>query len=88
MKSILFYWGKGAEVRVKIIKEIHACNKKNQACYLNHIAQKIELTHVAIKRHIDLLTEEGYVKEINPEGKPIFLALTKKGENINKEFQK
>ena len=88
MKSILFYWGRGAQVRVKIVKEIHSCNKKNQACFLNQIAQMIDLSHVATKRHIGILIEEGYVEEVNPEGKPVFLQLTKKGERIAKEFQK
>lgn len=88
MKSILFYWGKGAETRVRIIQLIHECNQKKQACYLNQLAQKMNLSHVAIMKQLGLLIEDGYVREMNPGGKPVYLELTSKGEEINKEFQK
>ncbi len=88
MKSILFYWGKGAETRVAIIKIIDTNNKKNEPIFLNQIAQTINLSHVAIMKHLSLLVEEGYVREVNPNGKPIFLELTTKGQEIAHEFQK
>lgn len=87
MKSILFFWGKGAETRVSIIKIIHDCNQKKLPCYLNQLAQKMNLSHVAIMKQLGLLIEEGYVHEINPDGKPIYLELTTKGQEINMEFQ-
>lgn len=88
MKSILFYWGKGAETRVRIIQLIHECNQKKQPCYLNQLAQKMNLSHVAIMKQLNMLIEEGYVHEVNPDGKPIYLELTIKGQEISKEFQK
>lgn len=88
MKSILFYWGKGAETRVTIIKIIGECNQKRQPCYLNQLAQKMNLSHVAIMKQLDLLREEGYLHEINPDGKPIYLELSLKGQQIAQEFQK
>lgn len=87
-KFILFYWSKGAEMRVKILNEIHKCGKAKKPCYLNQIAEKLGVSHVAVKKHLDLLVDEGYVKEINPEGKPVYLNLTKEGVNILADFRK
>ncbi len=87
-KSILFYWSKGADTRVKLINELSRCNKNNKACYLNLLAEKLKLSHVAVKKHLDLLVEQNYIKEINPEGKPVYLELTEKGLNVLKEFKK
>jgi predicted ArsR family transcriptional regulator len=86
MKTILFYWSKGADVRRKIIKIIKEAQGKNEPIFLNRIASILELTHVTVKVHLDLLVEEGYVSVINPEGKPHFLNLTKKGEGLYREL--
>ena len=86
MKTILFYWSKGADIRRKILKIIADCESRNEPCYLNVLAEKFGLSHVAIRKHLDLLREEGYVKILNPEGKPNYLALTKKGVDVLKEF--
>ena len=32
-----------------------------------------------MKKHIDLLIEEGYIEQVNPKGKPIFLKLSEEG---------
>jgi predicted transcriptional regulator len=86
MKTILFYWSKGAETRVRILKSIHECGVKGEACYLNTIAVSLKLSHVGIKKHLDLLVDEGYVRVINPGGKPVFLELTRKGLDVLNEF--
>ena len=86
MKTILFYWSKGADVRRKIIKIIKEAQGKNEPIFLNRIASILELTHVTVKAHLDLLVEEGYVSIINPEGKPHFLNLTRRGEALCKEL--
>ena len=88
MKSILFYWSKGAEMRVRILFEINKSNNSNKPCYLNLLSKKIGLTHAAVKKHLDLLVEENYVKEINPKGKPVYLELSKKGLEVLNEFNK
>lgn len=88
MKTILFYWSKGAETRVRIVKEIANCVRKGEPCFLNSIAAKLEISHVGIKKHLDLLIEEGYVKVINPGGKPVFVELTYKGNEVLAEFSK
>lgn len=87
-KTILFYWSKGAKMRVKLLNEIHKCNKRNEACYLNLLAEKVKLSHVAVKKHLDIMVEEDYVKELNPNGKPVYLELTEKGIEVLKEFKK
>ena len=87
-KSILFYWSKGAEMRRKLIKIIGDSEERNKPCFLNVLAKELKLTHVAVKKHLDLLLEEGYVKPMNPKGKPVFLKLTKTGKEIHDEFNK
>jgi len=86
-ESIIFYWGKGADVRRKILTTINQLNKKNKPCFLNIISKNLKLSHVAIKKHLSLLLEEGYVSQINPKGKPIYLQLTKKGKGIVKKHK-
>lgn len=86
-KSILFYWSKGADTRRRILLFIHKHNKKNKPCFLNQIAKELEVTHVAAKKHTDLLLEEGYISQINPKGKPIYLKITNKGIETILEFR-
>jgi len=88
MKTILFYWSKGAETRRKIIRLIAESEKKGEGCYLNILAERMKLSHVAVKKHLDLLIEEKYVGILNPDGKPNFLTLTEKGKEIIKEFSR
>jgi len=86
MKTILFYWSKGSDTRRRIIRIIADCEKTSEACYLSVIAEKLKLSHVAVKKHLDLLLDEGYVSVLNPDGKPNFLNLTHKGREMLKEF--
>ncbi len=87
-KTVLFYWSKGAETRVRILLAASRCNQKKEPCYLNQLAEKTGISHVGAKKHVDLLVEEGYLKELNPDGKPIYLELTEKGKGTLTEFQK
>ena len=86
MKTILFYWSKGADTRRKLLRLIADCERKNEPCYLNVIAEKFGLSHVAVKKHTDLMIEEGYLKILNPGGKPVYIAVTEKGIEVLKEF--
>lgn len=88
MKAILFYWGKGADVRVRILLELHQCSSTQKPCYLNSLADYLSLSHVAVKKHLDLLIEHKYVVPLNPEGKPVYLQLTESGKEIVNEFLK
>ncbi|MFH1211157.1 MAG: hypothetical protein V1645_04570 [archaeon] len=87
-KSVLFYWSKGAGTRRRILLIIKNANEKNEPCFLNVMAKRLKLTHVAVKKHIDLLVEEGYVEPINPSGKPVYLRLSDSGKGIIKELGK
>lgn len=87
-KSILFYWSKGANTRRKVMTIIHQLNQKKKPCFLNIIANKLKISHVGIKKHIDLLIEEKYIEPINPNGKPVYLKLTKTGKGIIDELKK
>lgn len=86
MKTILFYWSRGSETRVKLLKLIGQAEKSGGACYSNTLAKKLKLSHVAVKKHLDLLIDEGYLKVLNPKGKPHFLELTNEGKKTLKEF--
>lgn len=86
MKTVLFYFSKGAKIRVRIITLVEAYNRKNKPIFLNIIAKKLRMSHVATKKHLELLVEYGYIKFLNPKGKPIYLELTMKGKEIAKEF--
>ena len=87
-RSILFYWSKGAEVRRGLIRYIGECNSKGEPCFLNLLAKALNLSHVAVKKHLDLLTSEGYIQPINPKGKPVYLGLTETGRTMYEEFSK
>lgn len=86
MKTILFYWSKGAETRRGIVRFMAQCERSNNPCYLSTLAEKLGLSHVAIKKHVDLLLEEHYMKIKNPGGKPAFLILTEKGREVFREI--
>lgn len=88
MKTILFYWGKGAVTRIKMIKFIAECEREGSPCYINLIAERFGISRVALKKHFDVLLKFGYVKIINPGGKPNYIALTKEGIEVLKEFSK
>ena len=79
-RSVLFYWSKGAEIRRSIIRLIGTCNLRDEPSFLNQIAREVDLSHVAVKKHIDRLISEGYIRPINPEGKPVYLELTTIGK--------
>lgn len=86
MKTILFYWSRGADTRRAIIRFIAACERSEKPCYITTLAEKLKLSHVAIKKHTDILMEEKYVKVKNPGGKPAFLGLTQKGLEMAREL--
>lgn len=87
-KSILFFWSRGADVRRKIIRLVDSARRRKKPVYLNKLAEKLSLSHVAVKKHVDLLVEEGYLEELNPGGKPVYLALSTGGKAVLAEFSK
>ena len=86
-RSILFYWSKGSGTRRSILSIIDELSKANKPCFLNIIAKKMKTSHVGIKKHVDLLIEEKYIEPINPDGKPVYLKLTKTGNEVINELK-
>lgn len=85
-RSVLFYWSKGAETRRQILLITKEQNEKNEPCFINLLAKKLHLSHVAIKKHVELLLDEKYITQMNPSGKPIYLELTVAGMEIIDEL--
>ncbi len=86
MKTILFYWSKGAITRIKMVKFIAECEREGKPCYINVIADSFGISRAALKKHLDALMKYGYVHILNPGGKPSYLALTPQGIEVLKEF--
>ena len=84
-RSVLFYWSKGARTRRRILMETRKLNEADEPCFLNVLSDKLELSHVAVKKHMELLIEEKYIKQINPGGKPIYLEITAAGKDVLEE---
>ncbi len=86
MKSVLFYWSKGAPVRAKMVKLIAECNRRREPVYLARIAEACSISDVAAKKHLDLMVEHRFVAVENPQGKPHYLTLTREGWEVAREF--
>ena len=86
MKTVLFYWSKGSEVRVRIVQLIEQYNKGKRPVFSNELAKQLGLSHVAVSKHLDLLVTNGFVKVTNPGGKPQYLELTPNGLKVADEF--
>jgi len=81
-RSVLFYWSKGAHTRRRILSVTRELNDEHKPCFLNALSEQLELSHVAVKKHVELLIDEKYIKPINPNGKPVYLELTDAGREV------
>lgn len=81
-RSVLFYWSKGADTRRRILSVIGELNQLHEPCFINVLSEKLDLSHVAIKKHVGLLVDENYIRQMNPNGKPIYLELTEAGREV------
>lgn len=88
MKAVLFHWSKGGPMRVRIVKLIAEHNSRKEPVYLARLAEACSISDVALKKHLDLLVEHGFVKVQNPQGKPHYLELTREGWEVAREFGK
>ncbi len=86
MKSILLYWSKGADARRRILLLMLRREESNSPSFTSEIARRLKLSHVAVINHLELLEGEGYVRRLNPGGKPAYIALTEKGKRVAQEF--
>ena len=64
-RSVLFYWSKGSDTRRRILSVTRELNDGHEPCFINVLSEKLELSHVAIKKHVELLVEEKYIKQMN-----------------------
>ncbi|MFH0874975.1 MAG: hypothetical protein V1859_03495 [archaeon] len=86
MDAIVFQHSKGAHTRRKIIQALYKQERENFLHCAATLCGDFEISNAAIKKHIDYLSLEGYVEKINPEGKPIFLKLSEKGNVAAKKY--
>jgi len=87
MENLMFLWSKGAATKVDLLEHVLSCNKQNEPCYIAILARKFSISHVAIKKHVDLMLVHGYLEVENPGRKPRYLRLTKKGHDVLGKFK-
>jgi DNA topoisomerase IA len=86
--SVLFLWSKGAFIRRKILLEVHNAEKNRSPIFVTRLQQilinKMEKkpSRSTIRKHVNVLLEFNYIRIINKEGKPKYLALTDLGEKV------
>lgn len=85
-ETVLFYLSKGGDVRLEIL-ELVAEAEEDEGMYLNKLAEELDMSHVAARKHLKLLLEEGYLKYKNPGGKPKFLKLTEEGKEVYQDME-
>ncbi|MHA1983918.1 MAG: hypothetical protein ACW967_06155 [Candidatus Hodarchaeales archaeon] len=86
--SVLFLWSKGAFIRRKILLEVHNAEKNRNSIFVTKLQQILgnkmekQLSRSTIRKHVNVLLEFNYIRIINKEGKPKYLALTDLGKKI------
>jgi DNA-binding MarR family transcriptional regulator len=86
MEEIILLYSNGAPIRRKILQLFHTKEKDSWPLCLTSVAGQFDISKVAIKRHVDLLLENGYLEKINPAGKPVYLKLTSKGTETARKY--
>ena len=84
----MFFWSRGADVRRRILKIVGERERDHQPCYLSYLAGQLGISHVAAKKHVDLLAEQRYLRVLNPNGKPLYLGLGDDGKKTFDELFK
>lgn len=85
-ETVLFFLSEGGDVRCTIVRLVKEANDAQEGIYLNVLAEELGMSHVAARKHVQLLLEEGYLAYKNPDGNPKYLELTEKGEDIYAEI--
>ncbi|OLS26390.1 MAG: hypothetical protein HeimC3_09400 [Candidatus Heimdallarchaeota archaeon LC_3] len=96
--SIILIWAKGAKQRRHILCKIYEAQTKGESMFVSKLAknyqEKFELNGLkkisrsAIRKHIEILKEYGFIKPVNEGGKPEFLQVTEIGMKAIKKFEK
>lgn len=84
-ETVLFYLSEGGEMRLNILKLVKEAEEQQEGMYLNKLADELDVSHVAARKHVQLLLEENYLAYKNPDGKPKFLELTTDGYRVLSE---
>lgn len=84
-ETVLFYLADGGDIRLEILRLIQEAEQNNDGMYLNRLADELDMSHVGVRNHLQLLIEEGYVSYKNPDGKPKFLEITDEGKRVLEE---
>lgn len=84
-ETVLFYLSDGGDTRLEILELVEEAEKNQEGMYLNKLSDKLEMSHVAARKHLQLLIDEKYLQYKNPEGKPKYLELTTDGYRILSE---
>lgn len=82
--SIFFEFSKGAATRRQILSVLGDNNC--QMHYLESMASEFPISKVALKAHIDKMIYHGYIEQINPGSKPVFLRLSRKGKDVASHY--
>lgn len=86
MESVIFLYSKGGTLRRRIIQFLYKERNKMMLHYLSTLSDEIGISKPAMKKHVDSLTEFGYIDKVNPGGNPTFLRLTEKGCETAKRY--
>ena len=90
--SIVILWSKGAYQRKRILLEIARAQKEGNPIFVSKIAERLislsenqdkhdkPISLSAVRKHVKVLTQFGFIKSINLGGKPEYLQLTTEGE--------
>lgn len=85
-ETVLFYLSEGGDTRLQILKLVKEAEKAQEGIYLNKLADELGMTHVAARKHLQLLLEEDYLRYKNPGGKPKYLELMTDGNRVLNEI--
>ncbi|MDY6778707.1 MAG: winged helix-turn-helix domain-containing protein [Candidatus Nanohaloarchaea archaeon] len=81
-ETVLFYLSEAGDKRLKMLQLVSEAEEEQEGMYLTKMAEEIGISHVAARKHLQLLLEEGYLRYKNPDGKPKFLEMTDKGRSV------
>ncbi len=81
-ETVLFYLLEAGDKRLKMLRLVTEAEEEQEGMYLTKLAENLDISHVAARKHLQLLLDEGYLQYKNPDGKPKFLELTEEGHDI------
>lgn len=81
-ETVLFYLSEAGDKRLKMLQLVAEAEEEKEGMYLTKMAEEIGISHVAARKHLQLLLDENYLQYKNPDGKPKFLELTEKGRGV------